>query len=521
MFKKISLFFTFFTLISSMDLFVDPNIGTATSTTYPALDQALCALLQDPTNPNGGTLVDTDNSITLLPSCIGTVLYFPSFNVQGDGTNTLTIQYQNSAAFDVTWDGCGNLPTVVLNPSSFLQLTLFSAVTIDGIYFLTNYPGAPGSFYANVTTSTFSNICFTFDYADNPDSGGSNNNPALGQWVIESGSQFSLTKMYYLSDSLHQFAVNDTAQINIDSVSVILMSNSDLYSALFHLNNNEYDSDSNGVAYSTYAIVTATNITVSLDPYNGQAETPKIIEGSYVYSVSISGLNLINFNVQTSLMWGQIVINLDHIMTLSLDTVTVTNSGQSPYTDSNMFYFSAIPTLSFTNWNVVNGYSQGAYLILLDDSATGGDDDATYTPMVATHSGWNVTGPQTPFSMIKFSNQEYYGHISFEDFDISDTIILTNFITLLIPYSNDTDSQQIPQTKFTFSSLSVTNVVILTNNLFFANISGIEFVPSVEIILVEILDSTFNGNTVSQGNVFRIEGMQVYRTPKKSLNTTN
>ena len=139
-------------LIVSKDVFVDAVLTEKNGNSYPTLNQAIVALLND----------DIQNTITLKASCAGTEQYLfrPYQNLIGSMQNaSLTIMFENAPPSIDNVDLCNRLPTLVLGNNSCLYISNFSSFTIVGLNI--QYIGDTcTNFLTDIRTLTFSNFCF-------------------------------------------------------------------------------------------------------------------------------------------------------------------------------------------------------------------------------------------------------------------------------------------------------------------------------------------------------------------------
>lgn len=140
----------------SKEVFVDTSITVQTGDSYPTLKEAVQALYDS----NTQTLLENNNTITLLSNTGGTTQMFPNLTLSHSAQGQISIVFENPPSELISTADCSLLPQVILSTQSesILALTGLDSFFLHGIYLQVVSDGAD-QWFTSLRNITFDRFC--------------------------------------------------------------------------------------------------------------------------------------------------------------------------------------------------------------------------------------------------------------------------------------------------------------------------------------------------------------------------
>ena len=474
---------------SAKTLTVDASISLVSGTNYPSLQTAVAALY------SGSTLVETTNTITLLPNTAGTTQTITT-SLNGDsGTGSITIQFQSPPSTVDSTTVCSQLPVLSVIGTSILYANNLASLSLVGLYIKQKYTSGRSHELNNIGTVTLSSFCLDLTESS------SASMPSTNYWLYFSYiSQLTITNGYVAFDGTKELWVQWSSQVNVSSVTLDIVSYSkDSSRSIFQIYQDS--------PYNTNLGVTDLKITC---PSNA-IPIPNGVYSNMIYSAYYSNIQVANCDFSSASVQAASLI-------YSAETVSAT-----------------MDSLKFTNIKIGDSDGQAFIGIVGNRNATISNVEIT-TLAAATVSAWN--------ELIFIHNMwgSYYSpgiYLVVNNVSITNTIIGDNFYFLylyipgpsciagLVVNNFTADGGQMDEASYvirvqigpdwsdstlaTRKTLAINKLNVMNIRFMWCYVAHFDYpaygVPAVEVFHVELNDNYIANNYVNASFFYYFTGM--------------
>ena len=485
-------------LIVSKDIIVDADLTEKNGNSYPTLNQAIVALLND----------DIQNTITLKANCAGTEQYLfrPYQELIGSIQNvSLTIKFENTPQFIDNIDLCNRLPTLVLGNNSCLYISNFSSFTIVGLNI--QYIGdACMNFLTDISTLTFSNFCFNNSEPSKSLAAG-----VFPYIEISSVGALSMINGIYIYDAVKEVWIHRTKEVIFANITLVASAASiDSTNAALHILNND----------SISTNLTLQNFQIRCEP--ATLTIPASVWIRNVSQVRISHINISNCDFNGPATKNQAAILVTGASTLIIQEVLLYNLTFGLYYQS-LFVISRIEDAALIDFHIVNLVAPyddkyDAQVVYFNDF----EKISPYQKQAVTFRRWKLLN-------CTFSTYKMLINGSFRDFShLGDTIIENFSITnSSLGWRCPLFNLQIPDVAIRTTEIAhvimrdiqVTTTNVSFSDMFSVKISNSEFIAAIENARLEVTNFSLSDCFLTRSSIIRTEGFGTYISDIDVVNT--
>ncbi len=424
MLSKFHLLICFLSILhctSGLDLFVDTNLSVANGSSYPTLQEAISALYQ------GSSLKNINNTITLLPSCVGKTLTITN-SIPGIFLNfeSIIIQYQFPPASINSSAVCNQLPILSLANNSRLAVSKLQSFSLIGLSIQYRYNYTYQNIISSVWNFNLSNCCL--DMTDN---------------------------------TLTSLPPTNNNSIDLQSIPNLTISNSFITT-----------DGSKTILIEHSTNITVSSITIRFANYFANSNNAVVQTSQFYYPGVVMKVSNLQFSCGTSPMVMPRAIYSNQINAAYYSNISFSNCNFSSYTDQqpSLLYSATTNSSNFQNITLSNvvfgGYSGQSLLFVL------GNQNASFSNIQITCNSSPMVMPSWAIYS-RYTSTTNYSNISVANCDFSS---YTNQSQKFI-YAGDTLSS-------VFNNITFSNVTVggyPGQSLLYMNANKIASISNIQV----------------------------------------